>query len=96
MKLLSQGGNMEDLGWYLQKLKNNKVLSKKEEQELGEEINFGTKTEREKEIQKMLECNLRLVVSVAKKYSNRGLGLPELIQEGNIGLMKALSKFDFL
>jgi RNA polymerase primary sigma factor len=80
----------EPLARYLAQIGREKLLTHEEEMDLGRRVRAGDKKAREK----LIEKNLRLVVSVAKKY--RGMGLPfgDLIQEGNIGLMKAVEKFD--
>ncbi len=75
---------------YLQEINEVPLLSAEEERELGRRIQKGDLAAREH----MIRANLRLVVSIAKMYSERGLALQDLIAEGNIGLLKAAEKFD--
>ncbi len=75
---------------YLNEIGRNPLLSPDEEFELARSVRLGDFTAR----QKMIEHNLRLVVNIAKHYVNRGMPLLDLIEEGNLGLMHALSKFD--
>ena len=76
---------------YLKELGKVPLLSAEEEQELAERIANGDEAAKKK----LAEANLRLVVSIAKRYNGRGLLFLDLIQEGNIGLLKAVDKFDY-
>jgi RNA polymerase primary sigma factor len=76
---------------YLNDISRLPRLTPQEEIELGCRIAQGD----EAALRRMVECNLRLVVSVAKRYRNEGLSLLDLVQEGNIGLMRAAKKFDY-
>ena len=78
------------LKMYLKEISRRPLLSLEEEQELAKQISEGN--EEAKNI--FIESNLRLVISVAKKYIGRGLSFLDLIQEGNIGLMTAVNKYD--
>jgi RNA polymerase primary sigma factor len=76
---------------YLKEIGRVNLLTAKEEVELAKEMEAGSEEARHH----LTEANLRLVVSVAKKYLNRGLSFLDLIQEGNLGLMRAVEKFDY-
>ena len=82
--------NIESIGLYFKDVSRNKVLSAEEEAQLYSEIKKGNK----KAIDKLITSNLRFVISVAKKYQGNGLSLVDLIQEGNLGLIKAAEVFD--
>lgn len=75
---------------YLQEIGHEELISAEEEVELARRIKTGNR----KALEKLTKANLRFVVSVAKQYQNQGLSLPDLINEGNIGLLKAAEKFD--
>ncbi len=80
----------ESLEKYLQEIGREELLSSEEEVELAQRIRKGDR----KALERLTKANLRFVVSVAKQYQNQGLSLPDLINEGNLGLIKAAEKFD--
>lgn len=75
---------------YLQEIGREELISVEEEVELAQRIRKGDQAA----LEKLTKANLRFVVSVAKQYQNQGLTLPDLINEGNLGLIKAAEKFD--
>jgi RNA polymerase primary sigma factor len=75
---------------YLQEIGREDLISVEEEVELAQRIHKGDRIA----LEKLTRANLRFVVSVAKQYQNQGLSLPDLINEGNLGLIKAAEKFD--
>ena len=84
--------NLDDpVRMYLKEIGQVKLLSADEEIELARRVSEGDKEAKNK----LTEANLRLVVSIAKKYSGRGLHILDLIQEGNTGLIRAVDKFDY-
>ena len=75
---------------YLQEIGKEDLITVEEEVDLAQRIKKGDK----EALEKLTRANLRFVVSVAKQYQNQGLSLPDLINEGNLGLIKAAEKFD--
>ena len=92
LKISKSITNREDstLDKYLQEITQERLLTAEEEIALARKIKEGDKDA----LQKLTRANLRFVVSVAKHYHHQGLSLPDLINEGNIGLIKAAEKFD--
>ena len=82
--------DIKSLDKYLQDICSEELLTPEEEVQLAQRIKAGDQSA----LDKLTKANLRFVVSVAKQYQNQGLSLPDLINEGNLGLIKAAEKFD--
>ena len=92
LKITKQVTNREtaSLDKYLQEIGKVDLITAEEEVELAQKIKAGSQIA----LEKLTKANLRFVVSVAKQYQNQGLTLPDLINEGNLGLIKAAQRFD--
>src|SRR6201988_4728518 len=92
LKITKQVTNRENasLDKYLQEIGRVELITADEEVELARKIKQGN----EVALNKLVKSNLRFVVSVSKQYQNQGLSLPDLINEGNLGLIKAAQRFD--
>ena len=85
------GGIGDSVAHYMKKIGRIPLLTPQEEYETAKAVSEGDQKAKEK----LIDSNLRLVVSIARDYLNRGLSMQDLIQEGNIGLMRAVEKFDY-
>lgn len=86
-----EAGVGESLSLYYQEMTQYDLLSPEEESELARKVAAGDTAAKNR----LIECNLRLAISVAKKYQGRGLAMEDLIQEANIGLLKAVERYDY-
>lgn len=87
--------NDDILQMYLKEIGRKRMLTKREEIELGKAIQEGTREERGLAKERLVQANLRLVVSIAKKYIGQGVLFMDLVQEGSLGLIKAAEKYDY-
>jgi len=87
--------NDDILQMYLKEIGRKKMLTKTQETELGRLIQEGNAIEKNKAMKELIQANLRLVVSIAKKYIGQGVLFMDLVQEGSLGLIKAAEKFDY-
>jgi RNA polymerase primary sigma factor len=85
-----KGLDEDSVKTYLREISRHKLLNGREEIELARAIRSGDKAAR----RRLIQTNLRLVVSIAKRYTNHGLSFQDLIQEGSLGLIRAVEKFD--
>ncbi|CAG0906734.1 unnamed protein product [Darwinula stevensoni] len=86
----SRSATEETVRYYLNRIASKKILSAKEEQDLA----FASQKGDEKARQTLIESNLKLVISIAKRYINRGVPFEDLIEEGNLGMLYAIDKFE--
>ena len=95
MRITKQYTNRESqsLDKYLQEIGRVELLHQEDEIELAKKIQEGA-PDADKALERLVKANLRFVVSVAKQYQNQGLALGDLINEGNLGLIKAAHRFD--
>ena len=82
---------LDTLKCYLREVRRSTLLTFKQEQQLGKRVMAGDEEAR----QQMIEANLRLVISIGKRYMNRGFPFADIVEEGNLGLIKAVEKFNY-
>ncbi|MBP3890618.1 MAG: sigma-70 family RNA polymerase sigma factor [Solobacterium sp.] len=91
----SKTQSLDTIDIYLKQIGMFPLLTAEEEREVARKIKEGNEEEKKAAKEELANANLRLVVSIAKSYMNRGLSIQDLIQEGNTGLLRAVEKFDY-